>query len=275
MFKKDLQFIEIEIFSYCNRKCWFCPNSITDRKSKNNVMPEKDYLHILRQLKEIDFDGEVAYSRYNEPLADRKLFIKRVKQAREYLPNAKLRTNTNGDYLTKDYIIELESVGFNELFIQQYLRNKESYNHKKIKKELLRKLEKLNIPATLLIDIENHKIEYDLSFKNMTVHIRARNFLIDGSSRGGTVPIAENYVRTQKCKQVFNNMYVDYNGNVMICCALRSDISEHKIGIMGNIKENSLSDIFTGEKYKKWRQHHLKDGEKKGVCRTCRHDVVL
>ena len=45
-FKESLKFIEIEIFSYCNRKCWFCPNSFVDRISHNHLMPEEKYLEI-------------------------------------------------------------------------------------------------------------------------------------------------------------------------------------------------------------------------------------
>ena len=49
-FKAVLGLIEIELFSYCNRKCWFCPNSTIDRLSTNIVMEESDYLDILSQL---------------------------------------------------------------------------------------------------------------------------------------------------------------------------------------------------------------------------------
>ena len=31
LFKKHLKLIEIEVFSFCNRKCWYCPNSYIDR----------------------------------------------------------------------------------------------------------------------------------------------------------------------------------------------------------------------------------------------------
>ena len=93
IFKENLKLIEIETFSYCNRKCWFCPNSFVDRLSENIEMSEDVYLDLLQQLSEIDFSGELTYSRYNEPLAKRELLIKRIKQAREILPNATLRTN--------------------------------------------------------------------------------------------------------------------------------------------------------------------------------------
>ena len=272
-FKESLKFIEIEIFSYCNRKCWFCPNSFVDRISHNHLMPEEKYLEILRQLKDIDYSGEIAYSRYNEPTAFRDLFIERIQQAREYLPDAKLRTNTNGDYMTKDYIEELESVGFNELFIQQYLGNNERYNHDKARKRMLRKIKKLDIPSELIVDIDDHKIEYDLSYKDMTVHIRARNFEHDGSSRGDSVDLATDYTRTKRCMKPFDSIYVDYNGSVMICCNLRSDVKGHEIGLMGNAFDDKLNDIFLDDKYKPWRDHHLEDGPKEGVCKSCKIGV--
>ena len=273
IFKKSLRLIEIETFSYCNRKCWFCPNSIIDRISENNIMSEDVYLDLIHQLKQVDYCGELTYSRYNEPLSQRELIVKRIKQAREALPNAVLRTNTNGDYITRDYIEELCDAGLNQLWIQQYLSNQEKYNHEKMRNRAEKKIAKLGLPAKIITDIDGYKLEYDLSYRGMIIHIRCRNFDTDGSSRGSTVPIASEYTRTKKCLQVHNNMYIDYNGSVMVCCALRSDVPGHESGIMGHISEGKLWDIFMNEKYRPWREHHKKDGEKTGFCKTCRDSV--
>ena len=106
-------------------------------------MPEEVYLDLIDQLAEIDYSGELTYSRYNEPTAKRELlFIKRVRQAREKLPNAVLRTNTNGDYITRDYIEELCDAGFDQLWIQQYLGNDERYDHEKMRWRAERKIKK-------------------------------------------------------------------------------------------------------------------------------------
>tara|TARA_A100001515_G_scaffold144595_1_gene149173 strand:- start:2681 stop:3535 length:855 start_codon:yes stop_codon:yes gene_type:complete len=273
IFKQNLKMIEIEIYSYCNRVCWFCPNSFIDRRSENKFMSESDYLDLLNQLAEIDYSGEVAYSRYNEPLANRQVFVERVKQARQILPNAILKTNTNGDYVTRDYIEELAEVGFNQLWIQQYLANEERYDHKKMYDRIHKKIKKLGLPATELTNIQGCKLEYDLSYKEMTIHIRARNFELDGSSRGDTVPIADDYQRTQRCMQVSDNMYIDYNGSVMVCCALRSDVPGQESGIMGHISDGKLWDIHVNDSYSSWREHHKEDGPKEGFCRTCRDSV--
>jgi len=272
-FKKNLKLIEIETFSFCNRKCWFCPNSFVDRISFNKIMPEETYLNLIDQLKEIDYRGELTYSRYNEPLAKKDIILKRIKQARERLPNATLRTNTNGDYIDRQYVEDLLEAGLSQLWIQQYLANHERYDHEKMRERAEKKIKKLGLPAKIITDIPECKLEYDLSYKGMIIHIRSRNFEHDGSSRGNTVPIAENYTRTQRCMQVFNNMYIDYNGQVMVCCALRSDVPGQESGIMGNIRDGKLWDIFSNDKYKPWRNHHKKPGPKKGFCKSCRDSV--
>ena len=273
IFKKNLKLIEIETFSYCNRKCWFCPNSIVDRISDNKIMPEEVYLDLISQLAEIDFTGELTYSRYNEPLAKKNIILKRIKQARELLPNAVLRSNTNGDYVNRQYIEELHEAGLDQLWIQQYLGNDEKYDHEKMRQRAMKKIKKLGIPYTLLTDIPGCKLEYDISYKNMKIHIRSRNFELDGSSRGDTNNIAKNYTRTQKCLQVTNNMYIDYNGKVMVCCALRSDVPGQESGIMGHISKDKLWNIYQNEAYKPWREHHKTNGPKSGFCKTCRDSV--
>ena len=165
-FKNDLRLIEIETFSFCNRKCWFCPNSFVDRISENKIMKEETYLNLIDQLAEIDYDGELTYSRYNEPLSQKNLIIKRIKQAREKLPKAVLRTNTNGDYLNRQYIEDLIDAGLNQLWIQQYLANHERYDHEKMRSRAERKIKKLGLPAKIITDIAECKLEYDLSYRS-------------------------------------------------------------------------------------------------------------
>ena len=230
-------------------------------------------MDLISQLKEINYSGELTYSRYNEPLAKKEIILKRLKQARNMLPNATLRINTNGDYITKEYIDELDGVGLDQLWIQQYLRNDERYDHEKMREKSESKIKKLGLSSEVIIDINGCKLEYSLSHKRMTIHIRSRNFEVDGSSRGNSVDIASGYTRTLKCKQVFNNMYIDYNGNVMVCCALRSDIPDHAIGIMGHISDDRIWDIHASDKYTSWREHHKTDGPKEGPCKTCRDGV--
>lgn len=275
-FKSQLKLIEIEVYSYCNRRCWFCPNSYIDRISDNTLMPEEMYLSIIDQLAEIDYDKEITYSRYNEPLAYKEIILKRIAQAREKLPKVKLRTNTNGDYITLEYIYQLRDAGLNELFIQQYLANNELYDHAKMRKRMQQKVRMLDVDYTVISDIDNQRIEYDLHIDGMTVHLRARNFALEGTARTDKVAeFNEEYVRTKPCMQPFNNMYIDYNGYVMVCCNTRSDVPGHENGVMAHINDAPMWEIYRNEKYKPWRDHLKDESPKSGICAGCKIDLKV
>lgn len=271
-FKEDLQFIEIEVFNYCNRTCWFCPNSFIDRRSDVKLMDRDKYINILKQLAEIGFDGELSYSRYNEPLAKKDIILDRIRLARKYLPNVTLRTNSNGDYLTRDYVLELRDAGLDQLWAQDYQLKK--YSHDLAKKQIGKKIEKLGFDFEVVTDIDDYKYEVDLKVEGMLTHIRARNFAVDGSDRGGTLKeIANDYVRTKRCIQPTKKMYIDYTGDIVVCCNMRSDVPEHTSGVMGHIDNGYLWDTYYNSRYDIWRDHHKEDGEKSGFCKGCRIDL--
>lgn len=275
-FKQQLKLIEIEVFSFCNRKCWFCPNSYIDRINDITFMSDEMYFSIINQLKEINYDQEITYSRYNEPLSHKDVILSRLQQARQKLPDCKLRTNTNGDYIKdSNYIEELRDSGLNELFIQQYLSNNEKYNHKKMKEKMINKMEQLNVPYSVISDIDNQRIEYKIEIPGIKVHLRARNFSLEGTGRTEEViKDNNNYIRTKPCKQPFNNMYIDYNGSVMVCCNTRSDVKEHSNGKTGNVNDDFLWNIYASKKYDIWR-NSLKDvSPKTGICKTCKIDLT-
>ena len=42
LFSNHVRSVEIENHSFCNRTCWFCPNSFIDRRTENTLL--KPYL---------------------------------------------------------------------------------------------------------------------------------------------------------------------------------------------------------------------------------------
>jgi len=229
---------------------------------------------LLEQLAVIEFDGEISFSRYNEPLANKEIILDRISLARDILPNSILRINTNGDYVDRTYLLELRDVGLSELWIQQYLKNNDKFNHKKAELFIDKKIKKLGFNSRELTNKYNYKIEHEILIDGITCNVRARNFALNGSNRGGVVDIKTDYIRTKPCRQVYNNMYIDYNGKAMVCCAVRSDYDEHKNMIVGDVYKNSLEEIFMSEVYKKWREEHSGVSEKTGICKSCKIGVV-
>src|SRR5690349_18554860 len=110
LFREHVELIEFETTSYCNRTCSFCPNSFIDRLSEKLTMPEATWQTILSGLRDVDYSGSVVWSRYSEPLSERRI-IERIREVRRAAPAARICINSNGDYLDADYLQELEEAG--------------------------------------------------------------------------------------------------------------------------------------------------------------------
>jgi len=94
----DLKLVEIELFSYCNRTCGWCPNNFIDRKFNNFVLDENVLENLLIELKEQDYKGVISLSRYNEPFSKPKLIEMFLYLKDKYLKDNKVVCNTNGDF---------------------------------------------------------------------------------------------------------------------------------------------------------------------------------
>lgn len=265
---KYIRMVEIEIFSYCNRKCWFCPNSFIDRNSTNILMLEELYLKILNELKSINYSNMISYSRYNEPTSNREIFIKRLKQAKTIIPNATLHTNTNGDFLTRDYLDELYESGLKSMNIQSYLSKNEIFNTDNIKIKIDIMAEKLGLDFVEKINsIDRYEIAF--KYKEMNLNMYARDFRLNGNNRGGVLDTIPAIIRKSPCYIPFSDIYIDYNGKVLPCCNFRSDIKEHNNFILGDANNESILDIFNNIKMKKLRKKLLKDIDKLKPCNEC------
>src|SRR5262249_15528341 len=98
----------------------------------------------------------------------------------------------------------------------------------------------------------------------------ARNFDVNGCSRGGSVPIAIASVRTSPCLSPFYHVYIDYNGSVMPCCNLRSDVPAHQNAVVANLRdETDLFRIYASETMAAWRRGLVGFRPKTGHCATC------
>lgn len=274
LFKRSVTMVEIEVFSYCNRRCWFCPNSKIDRISRNVLMPAELYSRVVDQLAEIDYAGMITYSRYNEPLADR-VILERIAEARAKLPSARLHTNTNGDYLDGPYLEDLYAAGMRSLNVQLYLKNEELYDHDKTRAKAMQTLGRIGMPHTLTRDEPDVWLEHRVTYRDMVVRVYGRNFAVNGTNRGGQVDIAQDYVRTAPCLMPFWSVYIDHGGQMMPCCNLRSDVPEHADYVIGDLA--ALPDIFlnyTNARSAGFRRAMLNADEKGGLCRSCNFALV-
>ena len=120
LFARFVDQVEIENHNFCNRVCWFCPNSFIDRRSQLRLMKDSVFKKIIEALAEIDYDGNLTWSRYHEALADHSVF-NRIAAARQALPRATLVVISNGDYMDRSTLPQLESAGVDRLILDLYL----------------------------------------------------------------------------------------------------------------------------------------------------------
>ena len=250
---KKIRMVEVEIFSFCNRRCWFCPNSFIDRHSENILMDTDIYTKVLKDLQTIDYSGIISYSRYNEPFSHLDIFIERLNEARSLLPKALLHTNTNGDYITRESLDAVYDAGLRSLNIQCYLRQNEPFDTENIKNRIKIVANKLDLKYT---ETCCNPYYYSVSFtyKDMCLNMYARDFNYTGNNRAGSLKTIKPSIRNVPCYVPFTDIYIDHNGLIVPCCNFRSDIEKHKYFIMGDLNKNSILEIFNNKNYKRLRK---------------------
>ena len=226
----QIRLIEIELFSFCNRTCTFCPNHYIDRISENKILPQPVFQELIQELKNKSFNGVISFSRYCEPFAFRSILEERIKYIRTHLPNVKLICNTNGDY-------DWEGIDLDELTIMDY--------DFKLKKEELRVYNREQKP-----------------------YIVRKMRLGKINNRGGALKIKKTFIRDFPCYEPSYFVGIDFNGSVNPCCNIRSDVKTHEEYVLGNLKTTSLTSILESQNATTFRRN-VKSCNFSSVCLSC------
>lgn len=226
----QIRLLELELFSFCNRTCNFCPNHYIDRLSDNKVLDIKVFENLVQELKQEKFKGVISFSRYCEPFAFRSILEERIKYIREHLPGIKLVCNTNGDY-------DWEGIDLDELTIMDY--------DFKLPKEELRTYARSTKP-----------------YKLRKMRLGKIN------NRGGALEIRKKFVRDFPCYEPSYFVGVDFNGSINPCCNIRSDVKIHEPYVLGNLKNSTLTEILLSEHSNTFRKD-VKSCKFNSVCLSC------
>lgn len=118
---KNIEVVDIEISTACNRKCSYCPNSKYDNAliENNSLMKEEVFSKIVKDLWNERYNGEICLQRYNEPLIDSRIH-RLVEIASKSAPNATITIYSNGDYLTVSLYKKLLEAWLNKFTITHH-----------------------------------------------------------------------------------------------------------------------------------------------------------
>jgi len=222
--------VEIEICPLCNRKCSFCP--VSQDNTPKKLMTNQLFDKILRELKELNFNGDICLNNYGEPLLDERLtgFVKRIKAKL----GSKIIINTNGDFLTVDKFRELISAGIDIINVSQHDKKPSAAI-----KNLFSKVSSIEL---------NH-----LAFAEVNEDSPLSN-------RGGTVKVKN--LRYFDCS--IQNIYIKTDGNIGFCD------QEYYIEVkLGNVNQSKLIDIWDSPYYRKIRDEIKRGIFNLEICKKC------
>jgi radical SAM protein with 4Fe4S-binding SPASM domain len=226
--------VEISNSGMCNRKCVFCPRSDANYPHVNEFLSEKLHSKLCSQLSKYDYDGVFTYAGFNEPLLHKNIY-NHVKEARFYLPDARIEIITNGDTLNRDRLERLFNCGLSTISISAY-DNAEQAN-------------KLN---NLCKDLKLSHSQFIVRHRYLAPD---ENFGIKLTNRGGAMENAKYKINSlnspinNKCFYPSYEFFLDYNGDILMCCN-----DWLKKNILGNLKNSDFIEIWTSEKAKASRE---------------------
>lgn len=266
LFSTFVRVVEIENHSYCNRVCSFCPNSFIDRRSQNVLMQDSLYNRILDDLAGIEYSQALVWSRYHEPLAHTSIF-ERVARARARLPKAYLVLVSNGDYLNRESLQQLEGAGADRLMLDLYLPEGHERDLAEIESE-----KKKFAARTGLVLSPIGEFDYLCSGSRIKITMGIPRYTGQHvSTRGGLVNVAHlrTYQRRTVCFNPLHSVVVDFNGKGMLCCQVRSDSPLQSSAIIGDLAQPCYTLFHFYRDLAPARAALLAPGPKDGVCRTC------
>jgi MoaA/NifB/PqqE/SkfB family radical SAM enzyme len=243
---QETRLIEIELHSYCNRKCSWCPNREISR-TELKWLSMKVFWKLVDEIK--DYKGAITFSRYNEPLSqDIEEHLQFIKDK----VDCKLVTNTNGDFINNipKLLDEITIMNYDNLPAEQCIS-------------------KLISMGCNIDEITEDYIYASRFEQKFCYVIRWPGRTI--TDRGGFMKEYSKEVRTTPCMEPTYFVGINYDGTVSPCCNIRNDIEEHKPYILGDLNNsNSLKQILNSPKAVLFKENCANGIFEKGSpCYTC------
>jgi len=258
--KWQINHVQVQTINRCNRSCAFCPSRKFPRKLE--FMSLETYQRVLDELASLGFSGRFSPYLQGEPLLDNRL-PELVALARAALPRARLLIQTNGDALTVEKGLALFEAGLHKLIINCYdngdqLSRLQDMVRNMVGRQADLRLIKGNFIRMICPERPGQiRREITLEDKTWWKTDTVENW-------AGNIPGALTEPLRKWCFRPFNQLYVHFNGDVVLCCCdWKGEV------VFGNLMRASLSEVYSSPIASRYRENLAKKNRKMKLCEVC------
>lgn len=252
--------VQVQTISWCNRSCPFCPSQKFPRKVE--FMPVETYQRVLDELASIGFSGRFSPYLQGEPLLDKRL-PELVAMARATLPRAKLLIQTNGDALTVEKGLALFEAGLHKLIINCYEDRAQVSRIQSLVGELVGRQADLRFIKGSLARLNRPEPPGQIR-REIAIEDKTWWQADTADNWAGNIPGALTQPLRKWCYRPFNQLYVHFNGNVVLCCCdWKGEV------IFGNLTKQSLPEAFSSPIATRYRENLNKKNRQMKLCEVC------
>ena len=271
IFKKYVKLFILELSSYCNRKCGYCPVAYSDRNKTKYYIDEGIFSKIISDLAKIDYEERVCLNLYNEPMAAFPMLIESIRSIRKALPKAHIFFHTNGDYLDHEKLKLLIEAGLSSLEVSMHMPNNKPYEDKYMVNRFIEFAVRCQKKINTQVMREGEMLRGVMKFDGCLINVNAVNYYEHGVDRAGSVDsVPPNLSRTEACIRPFSNFTVSYDGSIYPCCMFFTDDVKIQKHVVANISgDQTIFDIYASKKMSQWRLELFSESPKISPCDTC------
>ena len=250
--------INVELTSRCNKNCWICGRRKVDREYTELTLDYGDMeFNLLKDIaNQVPENIVVQFHRDGEAL-----LYPRLGAALRLFPNNIRNLVTNGKLLIEkaDEIID----NIETLSISIFEKDEEAEEQREIIKKflMLKQDRKPYVTLRLIGNVDAGQYEhFGQRFVRRVLHAPMGSF--------GYVKKTPTIPEIGICWDYIQHPCINYKGDFSIC--VRFD--PERIGVLGNIKNETLSDMWYGEKRAKWTKLHVcGKREEVPLCARCEY----
>jgi radical SAM protein with 4Fe4S-binding SPASM domain len=249
--------VDIELTNRCNYKCVMCPTGQGTVKRAEGDMDFDLYMQVLEEVSR--YDAPIRFIRWGEPmlypkLADAIIEAKTLERI--------CHINTNGSLMDHEWEEFFVKVGLDSIKFSFQGVTKKGYEFMRCSTQFHRILNNIKslhqtremmeaeAPFIQIGTTVTHEPDCVINqFKSMVDNYTDAVYV--GTTRDLQCP--SRHDQYCECPEVFDKLSINWNGTVSACCGDYDNFT-----IIGDVREQSLLDIWNGEPLKKMREM-LKD----------------